>query len=373
MNSNSVSTSDPSQARQVQRSEAPGSTRTDLPSSDNLDPLAGVSSDPCVGRMDVSEESNLVESLTALNVQGAHASGTTGGVTRALPNPNSSQVSNLLEAVKQNDVSKVKDPNLKNAAGDTPLHIAIMQGDIESVTRLLAHKDIRVDEKNGDGYTGLHLAVCNLQHDILQALLDAGVDPNIKGPDDYTALGMAVLNMHNQCVEVLSKHPKTNLNETYSSSDRTALHEAVEAKNSQALATLLNSGADPNVKDCFETTPLFKAIDRSDIQAVQRLVWHSSIDINVRCGADGSTALHLAVFKRQIRFQELLLKAGFKHYVTDNKGNTPFVYVMREFFESEGFPSIQNEESIALFMGTRLREPSPNRALHCVAESRFAS
>ena len=92
----------------------------------------------------------------------------------------------------------------KNARGETPLHIASMQGKINDVVDLLG-KNADVNVKDNAGWTPLHEA-CNQGHiKIVEKLLDSGAFIDIPGYENDTPLIDAVNNDRVEIVKLLLK------------------------------------------------------------------------------------------------------------------------------------------------------------------------
>jgi ankyrin repeat protein len=70
------------------------------------------------------------------------------------------------------------DPDLANAAGDTPLLWAAQQGDVATVDALLAG-GAAIDQATDAGHTPLLRAVYGGHDDVVARLLDAGADPDL--------------------------------------------------------------------------------------------------------------------------------------------------------------------------------------------------
>ena len=67
--------------------------------------------------------------------------------------------------------------NQIDAFGNSPLHVAVSQNDLESVQELLrATTELQLDVINDDGFTSIHLAVANENLMITECLAEAGAD-----------------------------------------------------------------------------------------------------------------------------------------------------------------------------------------------------
>ena len=89
----------------------------------------------------------------------------------------------FLDRLVQNNV----EINGSDFDGDTPLHFAVMNNNIEAVEYLLEN-GANTNVKNKDGITPLHIAVKEKNYDITGRLLSAGADRNTKDIDGISAL-----------------------------------------------------------------------------------------------------------------------------------------------------------------------------------------
>ncbi|MCJ1242896.1 hypothetical protein MMC30_000092 [Trapelia coarctata] len=120
----------------------------------------------------------------------------------------------------------------------------------------------------------------------VQSLLVQGADPNIKRESDHC----------------------------------TVLHVAADQGNVDAVNLLLANGADIEIRDKHGMTPLVTATAKKHYGLVQVLVAY---------GADGDTALLMAVMQNHLPTVILLLEAGASLEVKDTYGMTPLQWVVR--------------------------------------------
>jgi ankyrin repeat protein len=86
--------------------------------------------------------------------------------------------------------------------GDTPLHAASFDGDLDSAKRLLA-AGANVNATLPNGWTALGLAVARNRSDVAEYLLDHGADPNLRFQYGDTALMWAVYQRNPALVSAL--------------------------------------------------------------------------------------------------------------------------------------------------------------------------
>jgi len=168
----------------------------------------------------------------------------------------------------------------------TPVMWAAREGHIETVKTLLDSGANVNDEKPGDGTTVLLLAVLNRHYELASILLDRGADPN-KGPG-YTALQQLVwtrrlnakfgplnpeptgaVDSLTLAKKMIDKGVKVNTQATKSFGDgyrnrfnrvgATAFLQAAKVADLPMMKLLIASGADPNIKNADEDTPLMVA------------------------------------------------------------------------------------------------------------------
>lgn len=101
---------------------------------------------------------------------------------------------------------------------------------------------------------------------------------------------------------------------------RTALHVAVERNNLQILQTLLNSGADVNMQDQHQKTPLMMINWNTSGEILQLLVQHGA-DLD-KGNSNGQTALMDAARYGNINAVKALLESGANVDIRDGFGNS---------------------------------------------------
>ncbi|MEI7831838.1 MAG: ankyrin repeat domain-containing protein [bacterium] len=212
------------------------------------------------------------------------------------------------------------DVNGSYANGNTQLIYAVKQRNLPVVKYLLAHGALP-DIKNKDDFYALRNAIFIKDTDvrIVDALLDAGADPNIIDGNGWTSLDAAAWYGQEDVVVKLLAH-KANPNSAMRREKLTPLHSAIII-GSAAPATLkgdgltmarelIAKGADVNAKDINGDTPLHFAVRQGGAKAVDFLIANKA-DVNAR-NNNNESPLRLAVAWGQQAIADVLAKNGGK-------------------------------------------------------------
>lgn len=153
------------------------------------------------------------------------------------------------------------------AAGNTPLHDAIIQCDKAKIEALIA-SGADVNAKGRGDWRPLQIAASQCKLDIAELLVAKGADINANDNENgWSSLHRASANS-NSNVDViaflLAKGADINKKGKYQS---TPLHAAAGTTNKEIVALLLAHGADFNSMDVNGNTPLNIAVSRSTIFA----------------------------------------------------------------------------------------------------------
>jgi hypothetical protein len=145
----------------------------------------------------------------------------------------------------------------KTAGGRTPLHVAAVSGQVESI-KLLVQLGVNKEANDDDGWTALHHAACSGHVEAIKVLVQLGVNKEAK-----TANGA------------------------------TPLHQAGFNGNVEAIKLLVQLGVDKEAKDVHGWTPLHYAAVKEQVEAIKALV-----DLGVQVDAQAAnreTPLQLSV------------------------------------------------------------------------------
>ncbi|CAB0029121.1 unnamed protein product [Trichogramma brassicae] len=220
-------------------------------------------------------------------------------------------------------VTRGADPNLANKDGSTPLHVICKShrddGSLEMFFEINGDRNqtVRVDAQDEQGQTPLHLALLRGNKNTVESLLRKGADPNLA-----TAAGLTALHIH--CNRVDDDEFAETILETSRDMDRTLRVDARDASGNTPLQTavarghekmigfLLRNGADPNLADAEGSTPLHNICRRDDVDDMMEIFFriNEELDKPVRVDARdnlGRTPLQWAVANLKTNLFESLL------------------------------------------------------------------
>lgn len=199
---------------------------------------------------------------------------------------------------------------------NTALHYAARKGDYEVACLLLQH-GADANAKNTSGETALHITIEHDLYDLACLLIDYGVDLESKTFDSKcTALHTAVETKNTKITSLLVKrHANINAIDVL---ERTALQIAVDRNLVRESALMIEHGANINMKDIYGQTPLHRAVANANANMVSMLLKHGA-SIHIR--SEVGTPLSYAIFKTNyennndfengfIEVIEMLIEAG---------------------------------------------------------------
>ena len=199
----------------------------------------------------------------------------------------------LLEAINQNDIDKVKSyiPSInvwqiKDENGNTPLHYSVYKNNYELTTLIIeeakkglglsSHKISNfINEKNDEGYTALLYSVKNGNLEIYKYLKKLGAKVEITTNLGKNALHIsAETNNTNMLIFLLLNEPLDIY--TLDDNGSTPLHWACYSGAYEVANYLLCLKADINSRDKQQITPLFLAVDNNRENIVRLLLMYGA-------------------------------------------------------------------------------------------------
>ena len=241
-------------------------------------------------------------------------------------------------------------PNIKNKAGDAPLHLAVRSEKQTIVRLILRHPDIDGNNPARRAlHTPLHIAVERENVEIIGDLLrccNGSIDVNLHDRNGIAPLHLAIKKRNEEITQALVDDRNIDVNlRTRDSAQETALHIAARSDGSEEIIeTLLrNADIDVNITDASGDTALHIAAHRGADDVVEKLLNAPGIDLEARNG-DDETAYEIA--QRRQRTAVITVFEENPHYERILRGT--FVEVLRD-------ESVNQEKAIEI-----LRTEKPN-------------
>lgn len=153
---------------------------------------------------------------------------------------------------------------------------------------------------------------------ILKILLDAGAPVDESERGGTTALILATFKNNNKCIKELVKAgANVNLSTDYGCTALSITHQYTSAM------ILIESGADPNIKDDFGFTPVLSACNVGNSKLLQVLI-DAGASVNVR-DPNGDTPIITAAMQGSTKCVEILIKHSCDLNLTGTFSNTALV------------------------------------------------
>lgn len=207
--------------------------------------------------------------------------------------------------------------NSLDSKGNTPLHTAVLKGAPLEAVAYIASICMDIDARNADGNTALYLAIEKRRRDIGELLIGMNADIFASNTKNYSPLRLAFTEGKDSADWIITSKTITAVD----GSKNTALHYAAEWGLEDSISTLIEKGADVNVKNANGETPLINAVKTDNTAAIDLLLAYGSF-LNTRDNS-GSTALHTAVRWNAFNSADDLIKRGIMIDSQNMQGTTP--------------------------------------------------
>ncbi|KAK6212805.1 putative ankyrin-repeat protein [Pestalotiopsis sp. IQ-011] len=221
--------------------------------------------------------------------------------------------------------------HLRNGKGETPILSAVRRGNID-IYEFLIEQGANVDDVNNNGAMPLHAAVQSGNFEMTNTLLEANADSSGKAPlNELLSLFQAAEGSQLEIVKLLleagavANAPERN--------GETALHTAAEHNLVHMAKLLINAGGDPNARWSSRTksiylggdTPLHSAARQGNMD-MANLLLEAGASVNTP-DDNGDTPLHKVGNFRKVDMTKLLLKAGAYVNAQNKVGSSPLAAV----------------------------------------------
>ncbi|MGB2697168.1 MAG: ankyrin repeat domain-containing protein [Candidatus Zixiibacteriota bacterium] len=167
-----------------------------------------------------------------------------------------------------------------STANADDIHDAVKSGDLEKVKMLLKKNSELLNRLDKDGMTPLHRAIEAGKNDIAGFLIEQGADINMKDKDNDSPLHYAAIFGNLEIAKKLVTNGGTSINEG-NIHQMTPLHFACEKGHLDIVTLLLDSGADIDARDGLGRNALMSACSGRSMAVIETLIQRGA-DINVK-------------------------------------------------------------------------------------------
>ncbi|MCX8167119.1 MAG: ankyrin repeat domain-containing protein [Candidatus Micrarchaeota archaeon] len=216
------------------------------------------------------------------------------------------------------------DLNIRDKNGNLPLHTAVESNKADLVEFLL-DRGVDVNAVNNYGYTPLIVGTNHNRIEIVEILLKRGANVNLCDNAGESALYKASFNNFIDIVKLLLKYnADVNINKF---NVGTPLMSAIYGENIEIVQLLLRNGANPNVITQEEETPLTIAIEKPNSIELVHLLLKYKANPNF-CGNLGYTPLHKAAQLDNVDAAKILMSNNANVNATSQDGFTPLALAL---------------------------------------------
>ncbi|QRI42759.1 ankyrin repeat protein [Cheloniid poxvirus 1] len=212
--------------------------------------------------------------------------------------------------------------NEQDDLGKTPLHYSVSNGR-KDITDVLLNTGADINIIDDCMGSPLHYAVSRNDIITTKTLLDRGANVNIANNHIDTVLNIAVTSKNKTIINLLLKH---GADTKLAGLDRSTIHTALETKDINILNSILSHGGNIDVYNSKGFTPLYLAISSMKIEFSKTLLEHGA-NPNIKSRPSGNTPLHKAMISNSLDDIKLLLSYNADYNLINNHDNTPLTCV----------------------------------------------
>ena len=200
---------------------------------------------------------------------------------------------------------------------------------VEFVALLVEHYGVDINTKNEDGWTSLHQAAIQNPHvEVIKYLLEHGAEINAKDVDGWIPLHLVTSNPNGEVLKYLVEkgadvNAKTNYGDT-ALLDLAKFSPHRTVLNVDVFESLVNHGAEADIKDREGRTPLFYAAGdpKAGVEILKYLVDHGA-DVNVKDDGGWTPLYYAAMWQRDVEIFKYLVSVGADVNAKSENGDTP--------------------------------------------------
>ncbi|XP_059053204.1 transient receptor potential channel pyrexia-like isoform X2 [Achroia grisella] len=236
--------------------------------------------------------------------------------------PQAEEILVLIESGQYDETICLLSETFRGIGERTAVLWACWLGCSSLLSRLIINLDVDPNSRDEAGRTCLHLSCLVGNEECVKLLLERGADPNKW--DSYTdrkatPLHCAASAKSLPCVKMLLDY-RADVNAGLE--ERTPLHYAVLSDAKDVVSALLEAGACPDTPQVFTETPLHVAASLGSASCT-KLLLDAGADVRAAMGPGRATALHLAAEDGHAECAQLLLDHGACIDKANFRGQTP--------------------------------------------------
>jgi ankyrin repeat protein len=242
-------------------------------------------------------------------------------------------------------LSSGADPKVTNPDGQSFLHRAVSSSfDNARVAHMLLDAGVKVNAKDNDGNTALHLATHSKS--CMEVLLKNGANPHLKNADRLTPLLYAMTNSTREKEPDFQSLIKVSDLRKVNTTEQTALHLAAANGLEKTVRLLLRARAETTPVDSNKHTPLLLAAMNHQWHIVPVLTIPPSVN---SWDENGMTALHHiaksiptspSTWKDVAAAALPFCERGVSRSMRDRSGATPLILAVKTL-PQEGLPVVE--------------------------------
>ncbi|CAF3345195.1 unnamed protein product [Rotaria socialis] len=203
---------------------------------------------------------------------------------------------------------------------ETPLHLACQWG-LERVVSALIEHHADINKKDAEGNTPLHVAIINQHMSIINILICApNLDLSIRNKQNQTAFACSIVSKNNEAADrILKREPKAA--DQLDNKGRNFLHIAVQNADIESVLFLLTVHVNVNnrVEDTNQYTPLHLCVQTGN-EIILRNLLLAGANIN-DVTANRRSSLHIASENNRGSICSILLENNIQTNLLDSNQN----------------------------------------------------
>ena len=186
-------------------------------------------------------------------------------------------------------IRKGADIRAVNNNGNTIVHFAAICGNL-AVLKYAHEHGCDINQKDKEGNCAILFAVGNNYEKVVEYLLEQDAEIDVIDSEKVSLLHVCIQHNRNKILNsILCKSRKT-INKYYGDY-QTALYWAASTDKFNSVFVLLKYGANPNLNDCLNHSPLFWAVFYQNYEMVEMLIDYGA-DIHCRYRLGGLAWIH---------------------------------------------------------------------------------